>query len=329
MPAEPTSVPTAGGSTTRVIHYARTALANDALHGVMTRTDVEFVRVQGFDDMLAEVGRADLLLLSDPGLEMAAKLRQRLEDTAQRQVTVHLLSAGREGFAGWQPPPHVVLSSAGGALAPTVAEHVLALMLGLRRGLHRFAAGAPRWVDDREATGFLGTLEASNLLIVGCGRIGREVARRALPFGMRIVGLNRSHVDHPAFHETGTLDELDDHLVWADVVVLCLPLAADTAGLISGDRLAHFRPGALLINVGRGGLIDETALADALVGGQIAGAGLDVFETEPLAAASRLWSAPNTILTPHIAGLGGEGETRIAASAEMALERILSRATAS
>ena len=260
MPAEPTSVPTAGGSTTRVIHYARTALANDALHGVMTRPDVEFVRVQGFDDMLAEVGRADLLLLSDPGLEMAAKLRQRLEDTPQRQVTVHLLSAGREGFAGWQPPPHVVLSSAGGALAPTVAEHVLALMLGLRRGLLRFAAGAPRW---------------------------------------------------------------------ADVVVLCLPLAADTAGLISGDRLARFRPGALLINVGRGGLIDETALADALVGGQIAGAGLDVFETEPLAAASRLWSAPNTILTPHIAGLGGEGETRIAASAEMALERILSRATAS
>ena len=313
------------GKVARVLHYARTALARSALRERFSSADVEFVSIDDFDSFLREVDGSDLILLTDPGRERAKALQAAIETAPSRPRAVHILSAGREGFAGWSPPPHVVVTGAGGALASTVAEHALALMLALQRGLHRFVVASPRWLPDGEAASFLGTLEGANLLILGCGRIGREVARRARPFGMHVTGANRSEVDHPAFDAIISIAELDAALPAAEIVVLCLQLADATRGLIGAERLRRFRPGALLINVGRGALVEEAALVRALEDGSLGGAGLDVFAEEPLPRSSPLWRAPNTIITPHIAGLGGSAEAAIADSAHQALCDLLAR----
>jgi (S)-sulfolactate dehydrogenase len=118
--------------------------------------------------------------------------------------------------------------------------------------------------------------------------------------------------DSPAWGENGAeRRELDDLLAASDVVSLHLPLAEDTRGLIGGARIARMKPGAVLVNSARGGIVDEAALAKALAEGRLAGAALDVFEREPLAAGSALADAPNLILSPHIAGVTLESNERV------------------
>ncbi len=307
----------------RVVHYARTELAAQQIARAMQRVDVAYHRIDSFDALLDAIQNADLVLLTDPGPAMAQRLCAALEAAAPRRIALHILSAGREGFAHWHPPTHVTMSWVGSALATTVAEHALALILSLLRGLHRFGKAA-EWIDDRDCAQQLRTLEGAQLLIIGCGQIGQEVARRARPFGPQITGLNRTPPETDAFDRVAPLSALNAEVSAADVVVLCLPLTADTKGLIGRSVIRKMRRGAIVINVGRGGLLDETALAEALASGHLSGAGLDVFANEPLSPDSPLWQAPNALLTPHIAGLGGQGEARIAASAERALVRILS-----
>jgi phosphoglycerate dehydrogenase-like enzyme len=314
------------GQPVRVLHFARTALAAELLGQVMVRSGVDFRQVDSFDALLSGIADADLILLTDPGPIPASRLCAGLDALAPRPVALHILSSGREGFEGCTPPPHVTVSGVGGALAATVAEHAVALMLALRRGLHRFAA-ARDWTHDQHSRAALGSLEASNVVILGCGHIGRHVARRLRPFGAHLTGLSRSAVPPGDFDRTDRLDTLDAHLPKADALVLCLPLTPDTTRIIGAHQLSLLPPHAIVINVGRGLLINEAALADALIAGRLGGAGLDVFETEPLPASSPLWQARNTILTPHVAGLGGLGEDRIVASAIQALDRVLSRAT--
>ncbi|WP_157140495.1 NAD(P)-dependent oxidoreductase, partial [Achromobacter xylosoxidans] len=138
-------------------------------------------------------------------------------------------------------------------------------------------------------------------------------ARLAAGLGMRIVACDAAlPADHPAWAETGaTRLDLDDLLAQADAVTLHVPLTAGTRHLLDAARIARMRPGAVLINTSRGGIVDETALAVALRGGHLGGAALDVFEQEPLPAGGPLAGAPNLILTPHIAGLTREANTRV------------------
>ena len=131
--------------------------------------------------------------------------------------------------------------------------------------------------------------------------IGDETARLGGAFGMNVVGCRRT-VSGNEPCETRTFDALAELLGWADYVVLALPLTDDTTGLIGADEFALMKPTARLINVGRGGLVDEPALIDALQSGRLAGAGLDVFAVEPLPADSPLWDMPNVIVTPHNSG---------------------------
>jgi phosphoglycerate dehydrogenase-like enzyme len=324
MPRQP-SAATGSAVRLRVVHFARTSLATAAIARALAIPGVRLHRSDSLDDFLARIPQADLVLLADPGPALAAPICRRIEDVAPRPLAVHLLSAGIEGLARWTVPPHVALSRAGSALAPTVAEHALALVLALRRGLHHLPRGT--WTDERTAAGWCSSLEGEHALIVGCGQIGRAVARRLRPFGAHVTGLNRTPGDLAEFDVVAPLDRIDDHLPQAGVVVLCLPLTPGTGGLLDRARLARLRPGAHLVNVGRGGVVDETALAEALASGRIGGAGLDVFATEPLPADSPLWAAPNAILTPHVAGLGGRGEDRIAASVRALAERLLAAGT--
>jgi phosphoglycerate dehydrogenase-like enzyme len=162
------------------------------------------------------------------------------------------------------------------------------------------------------------------LLVVGLGSVGTEVARLAEAFHMHVLGINRtgradvSHVD-----EVRPARFLGDLLPVAHAVVLALPLTKETRGLIDAQAFSRMRTGAVLVNVGHGGVVDEEALVLALEEGQLAGAALDVFSTEPLSPPCPLWRLPNVLISPHTAGLSVHENERIVALFNENLRRYL------
>jgi D-2-hydroxyacid dehydrogenase (NADP+) len=186
-----------------------------------------------------------------------------------------------------------------GVSAPSIAGTVMLYLLALSRDL-------PRWTREQDARHWeprrFDDLAGMRLGIVGMGAIGSEVARLAAAFEMDVVGVRR----HPRGDEpctTWPTDGLPRLLAWADAVVMCAPLTEDTRGMLDADAFAAMRPGAWFINVGRGEVVEEPALVDALARGHLGGAGLDVFTVEPLPNDSPLWSMPNVIITPHSSGV--------------------------
>jgi phosphoglycerate dehydrogenase-like enzyme len=201
------------------------------------------------------------------------------------------------------------LTSASGASATPIAHHVVMGLLALARRLPTLLA---QQREHRWQMHDLGDLEGRSVGVIGMGPIGLEAARLCAEFGMRPIGMRRTvQGDEPC--ETWTFDRLDELLSSVDDLVLALPLTPDTNGLIGARELALLRPGARLVNVGRGELIDEDALVDALRSGHLEGAALDVFVTEPLPAEHPLWDLPNVIVTPHIAGATPLADDRAAA----------------
>ncbi|MEV4951355.1 C-terminal binding protein [Paenarthrobacter nitroguajacolicus] len=183
-----------------------------------------------------------------------------------------------------------------GTASEEVASHAFAMGLALARRL-------PAGDASIQNLGWAGTigydtpvLSELEVGVLGMGRIGQHVARMYQAVGARVRAYDPFVTE--SFVELTTLDDILEN---SDVVSLHLPLSADTANLISKDVLARMRKGAVVVNVSRGGLIEESALAEALTSGHIAGAGIDTFAEEPLGAEHPLRTAPNTILTPHIA----------------------------
>jgi (S)-sulfolactate dehydrogenase len=200
-----------------------------------------------------------------------------------------------------------------GANAQAVAEYVIATALLLLRGAYHSSGevAAGRW--PRAALGEGRETAGKTLGIVGFGGIGRLTARLARALGMQVVAFDPMiAADSDAWREADvvcrTLDELTDA---ADAVTLHVPLVAATRGLFDARRLERMRPGAVLINTSRGGIVDERALAAALRSGRLGGAALDVFADEPLPAGSPLADVPRLILTPHIAGVTVESNRRV------------------
>jgi phosphoglycerate dehydrogenase-like enzyme len=193
----------------------------------------------------------------------------------------------------------VRLTTSSGASAVPIAQAVVLDLLALTRRLPEARAhqAAHRWerLMGRDVAG-------ATIVIAGMGPIGCEVARLALALRMRPIGLRRTVTgEEPC--ETWTLDRWHEAIGAADHLVLALPLAPSNKGLLDAASIARLRPGAIVINVGRGELVDEPALIDALRSGQLGGAGLDVFATEPLPDDSPLWDLPNVIVTPHNSAL--------------------------
>lgn len=198
----------------------------------------------------------------------------------------------------------IILTSSSGRSAPALAEHALMFMLSLTYDVPMLlAAQAERkWAVSREYFMKAG-LYRKTIGVIGLGKTGREVARLAKAFDMRVLGWKRSatpveNVDRVYASAEG--ESVDELLRESDCVVLCVELNDDTWHLVGRERLALMKKSAFLINMGRGGLVDEAALADALRDGVIAGAGLDTFEVEPLPADSPLWGMRNVMITPHI-----------------------------
>jgi phosphoglycerate dehydrogenase-like enzyme len=277
-------------------------------------------RIPGAD--LAIVDDIDKLAAAAPGIEALvigghffdARVAELLRTRAKRLRFIQSFTAGYEGLQVHGVPPGVVVANAGDSWSPAVAEHGMALLLALVKCLPHAVLHQARGVWDRTQAPRMGSLEDKTLAIVGFGSIGREFARRARAFGMRIIGLSRSANPDPLADEVLPVSALKAVLTRADVVLLAVPYSRDTHHMIGAVEFAAMKSGAILINVARGGLVDPVALAAALASGRLGAAGTDVTEPEPLPAGDPLWGAPNLLITPHVAGASGPvGRERLAA----------------
>jgi phosphoglycerate dehydrogenase-like enzyme len=229
---------------------------------------------------------------------------------------VHATSAGageavRTARLPAEALERITITTSSGVHAIPLAEFAILGLLAVAKELPRFAEDqrARAWPEVRRP---LRELDGQTLFLVGLGEIGRETARLAKAFGMRTVGFRRTqgpppdHVDE--VHGPERLPELASR---ADAMVVSLPLTDQTAGLVDRATIERLPASCIFVNVGRGGVVDEPALVEALREGRIAGAVLDVFATEPLPEDSPLWALPNVLVTPHAAALSARENERI------------------
>jgi D-3-phosphoglycerate dehydrogenase len=196
----------------------------------------------------------------------------------------------------------------------SAAEQTIALMLALAR--KTAAADASMRRGEWKRSSFTGVeLRGRTLGIIGLGKIGQAVADRAVGLEMNVIGYDPFVTAEQAALHGITLVDLDAIIEKADVITVHVPLNKATRGIIGPEQIARLKPGVMLVNVARGGVYDEAAVAQGLTDGKIAGAAFDVYETEPPAADNPLLSAPNTVLTPHLGALTAEAQLRVAEEA--------------
>ncbi len=278
----------------------------------MPRTEVERLR-RDFPGVVFESPdtreEADALL---PAMEVVLGFAARPDvfATAQRLRWIHSTAAGVEGILSPELiASDVTLTCSRGLHAQSMAEHTLGVMLAFARQLHhsRDAQRERRWSQHQQwgASPGFADLAGATVGIVGFGHIGRAVGEKARALGMRVLAVRRTPAASPGpAHAQWGLDWLPELLERSDWVVLAAPHTRETAKLIGAAELARMKPGARLVNVGRGALVDQDALIAALREGRLAGAALDVMQDEPLPVDSPLWDMPGVILTPHVSGLG-------------------------
>ncbi len=205
-------------------------------------------------------------------------------------------------------PPHVTLTSASGAFGGVISEHVLAGVLTLYKNLpaYRTQLRKGQW----QLLSGDATLQGKRALILGTGNIGQETAKKLKAFGAYTVGICRTGHELPAFFdECYTVSALDAQLPTADLLIIALPGTRETKGLLDRTRIGMLKRSAILVNVGRGFVVDTEALTCALENGNLRGAVLDVTDPEPLPPDHRLRFLDNVILTPHVSGISwGENQ---------------------
>jgi len=262
---------------------------------------LEVVHLPNYDHVMEEIPGADIAIswsLRGEQIQAAKKLRW-IHSTA---AAVHQLMTPELRAS------NIVVTNARDVHGPVVAEHAIALAFALAKRLpqavkhqqQKHWAQRDLWYAPQRPR----ELSGATMTIIGLGGIGRPLAKLAKSLGMRVVGV-REHPDHGSEGADAVcgFDDLDRALHEADFVVLAVPVTPKTHHLMNAGRLAQLKPGAYLINVGRGVLIDEAALLQALRAKSFAGAALDVTTEEPLPPESPLWQTENILITPHIAGL--------------------------
>ncbi len=284
-----------------VVTYLMKEENRKKLAQVLSPAQVDFCMPNEKEKIAAYIQHADVAImegdandeiLSGPNLKWVHCLHAGLDKTVRPEI----FERG------------IVLTSSSGRSAPALAEHVLMFMLSLTYDLPEMfrAQQDHHWAGGREYYMKYGLnktgIYRKTVGIVGLGKTGQEVARLAKCFEMQVLGWRRSankpvNVDEVFSTDRGeTLDEL---LTRSDYVVLCAELNDATYHVINKSSFTKMKSTAFLINMGRGSLVDEPALIEALKNGAIAGAGLDTFEKEPLPEASPLWDLPNVLITPH------------------------------
>lgn len=292
------------------------------------------LRVRGltgecFDGRLGFTDLAERPLLTEEDMGWADILLGNVSPSLLKHFSrlrwIQTGSAGVEPYL--QPgvlPENVLLTNSTGAYGLAIAEHMLGMLLELMKKLelYRDAQKTGAW----QSLGAVRSIYNSTVLVLGMGDIGGEFGMRCKALGAKVIGVRRTVREKPDYaDEVATLNELDSLLPRADVVAITLPGTEATKNLISRERIARMKDGAVLLNVGRGSIVDTEALCDALESGKLGGAGLDVTEPEPLPPGHRLWRLPTAVVTPHISGYYHLKETheRIVELAEENLRRFL------
>ncbi|HUF24526.1 MAG TPA: D-2-hydroxyacid dehydrogenase [Vicinamibacterales bacterium] len=258
--------------------------------------DVQFVEARTH----AELADA----IEDAEVAFSSLVREDVYARAQKLRWIHSSAAGVGGtLFPALVESDVVLTNSRGIQSASIAEHILAMVLAWRRGIHvavrRQTQGT--WAQD-ELTSLAPTpLGETRVLIVGMGSIGEATAALFRGLGMQVEGVRRRARDGQPGAES-----LPDLLPRADIVAITLPHTPETNRLFDAAMLARMKPGSLLVNIGRGRLIDEAALIEGLKAGRPGAAALDVFEREPLSPGSSLWGMENVIVSPHVAGFGAD-----------------------
>ena len=259
--------------------------------------------VRYVDELRAEFPAVEFVREAAADVEVVVgRIADEVLETVPNVKWVQALSAGVEWLrdAPALAETDIVVTNARGAHAATIAEHALGMLVFLARrfdALYR-AQQEREWMQPAPA----GTRGVSGLTmgVIGLGHIGRAIAVRAHGFDMKVIAVDVREVPKPDYvAELRLLDGLDDLLRRADVVAVATPITDRTRGMLGARELALLKPGAYLLVMSRGGIVDEPTVARLLREGTLAGAGLDVTAVEPLPAGSELWDAPNVIITPH------------------------------
>ncbi len=282
--------------------------------GVEFAKSIEYETFRGEtpQELVEAVSSADVILGDYTNRK---KLSARVIENAKRCVLIQQPSVGYQDIDIEQAAKMgIPVANVAGANSVPVAEHTVMLALACLKKLltaHDKTKNG-QWAQDEMAQYGIFELNGKTVGIVGMGRIGKEVSKRLDPFGVRIIYYDKMRLDENQEKDLGvTYCPLDELVSNADIITLHVPLTDETRKLIDKRRISMMKPNAILINVARGEVVDEDALAEALARGKIGGAALDVFVEEPPSPSSAILNAPNVILTPHIAGATNEARLRI------------------
>ena len=258
---------------------------------------VDATVVDGSPDSLADCDAVVTLEHRDPFLDLQ---------------WVHSIQAGVDRF------PHdrfneagVVLTNSTGIHGDAVGETVAGFVLALARRIHTYAASQADTEWDRPEWDEAWTVAGERACVVGLGGLGRGIVDRLTGLGLAVKGVRRDPLPEPGVDRVYTTDRLREAVADARFVVLAVPLTDATRDLVGAAELAAMDDDAYLINVARGGVVDQSALVEALRAGEVAGAALDVFETEPLPADSPLWDFEDVIVSPHCAAYTRDYERHV------------------
>jgi phosphoglycerate dehydrogenase-like enzyme len=267
--------------------------------------ELDFTVTYGAEDIARELGDAEVLFISNRVYveDMVAAVNAN----AANLKLIHFTTSGIDkalkagGF-----PKGVTVANVAGLRGPTLAEHAFALLLCLS---HRFRAieaarANHQWLRD-EITPTVTPLRGRTLAIIGMGATGQQMARKARAFDMRVIGVSRAYAPDDLVDEVFPRERVNEALGQADAVLMSMPSTAETRGFLDAGKFAAMKPGAFVVNVARGDLINEDDLIAACNSGTLGGAGLDVQAEEPLPADSPLWDVDKIVISPHVGGGGG------------------------
>ena len=307
----------------RAVLYATLAKAElSAKLGAILGSDLKIV--DNPEQLAAEMPEAEALFMGD--MLYVGKAAEAVIKNGKKLKWLQILTAGYDHAKELGVPNKATVTNVGDALAVAVGLHAVSLLLTLQRQVPAFLKNQEKHGWDRSAAAKLVVPYGQTCAVLGFGHIGREIGRIMRALGSHVIGVSRNGAPDAGADEMAPFSKLDDVIKRADSIMISLPLDEQTHHLFNARLFGLCKKNAVLVNIARGGIIDQMALTEALKNGQIAGAGLDALDPEPFTPTHPLWDAPNLYISPHCAGGAGSVTTnRIADNAAANLKRYLAK----
>ncbi len=280
---------------------------------------VDLILPERFEDVPAALNGADGYI-SAGASAYTPEIERAIRDAPSLRW-FQSVSAGNDNLEALGIRDGIAVTGSEGHSGPVVAEHAIALLLSIAHAIPDWERARAAKVWKMPRTGTYKSIYGGTAVLIGLGHIGSEIARRLKGLGMTVIGVTRSGTGGADVDEAARIGDLHAVLPRADAVLVAAPLTDATRHLLDAAAFAACKPGAYIVNIARGGLIDQLALIAALQSGQLGGAALDVADPEPLPSDDPLWDAPNLILVPHVGGSGStESPRRLAETVKRNLD---------